>query len=59
MATCRQDEWFILLLLRHPTHAVWDSWEVPLSWPMSREMRIGTIVLPMDALCIIVLPMLG
>ena len=40
---------WLVLLSRHPIHAVWDSWEVPLIWSISREMRIGTIVVPMDA----------
>ena len=41
----------------HPTHVVQDSWEVPLIWPMSWEMRIETIALLMDALRIAVCSM--
>ena len=41
----------------HPTLVVQDWWEVPLIWPMSWEMRIETIELPMDASCIAVLSM--
>ena len=43
----------------HPTDVVRDSWEVPLIWPMSWEMRIETIALSMDALHIVVFSMLG
>ena len=45
----------------HPIHAIWDSWEVPLIWSMSREMGLGTINSTIDGRIIVstVLPMLG